>query len=633
MKFPIYTLALPLGTTAVLCWLVLFCLSPPLLFAQAQHEKWFFGHNAGLDFSGGNPVAVGGSVMQTDEGCTSIADDQGQLLFYTDGVRVFDRSHQVMPNGNGLWGGSSSSQSALIVPMVGEDSMYYVFTVAAQLMGGHSGLAYSVVDMRLRGGLGDVSLLNVALVDSTGEKLTATRHPNGKDVWVVCHKWNSDAFYAYLVTCGAVEEPVISRAGLVHAADSVMSGSAVGIGCMKISPDGRKLALAWSRYRNTFSADADSWAEYFDFDARTGVVSNGRVLEINMLRSYGVAFSPSGRYLYVSVHGLLGGIGYNDVRQYDLQAADVNASRVIVGSGNPAFGTLQLAPNGQLYASRLSFVNYLSAFVFPDSGGTGCMYDPFAVQLDSGRSTWGLPNHWDRIVEPELFGFQDTTHCREVPLVLDPGVTGATGWQWSNGATTSSVVVNASGWWTVSVFRPCDTLVDSVLVNLIRCDSLIEIFVAEDTSGCAGDEMVLDATFPGALSYAWNTGASTPSIVVVDSGLYWVDVQLSDTLVRDSIWFRFRECECVFLPNVFSPNADGINDVFLPRVDCAPEAYLLEVYDRWGKQVFWTKNPMEGWDGQMGGAGCPDGVYYWVAHWAQVVGQPGRMVGNVVLMR
>jgi large repetitive protein len=145
------------------------------LMAQKEAANWYFGWNAGLDFNSGSPVALTDGQLSQMEGCATISDSGGNLLFYTNGIEIYNAQHEIMQDGTGLLGSQSSSQSAIIVPSPGSLTRYYVVAVDAE--GGANGLTYSVVDMSLDGGLGGVIIpeKNIQLEPLVGEKVTATK--------------------------------------------------------------------------------------------------------------------------------------------------------------------------------------------------------------------------------------------------------------------------------------------------------------------------------------------------------------------------------------------------------------------------------------------------------------------------
>src|SRR5256885_14257908 len=110
--------------------LIIFSLFTENSFAQKEANIWYFGNYGGVDFNSGSPVVLTNSAMSAFEGCTSIANHNGQLLFYTDGMSVWNKNHQIMYNGMGLDGNSSSTQSGVIVPQpgAGNGNIYYIFT-------------------------------------------------------------------------------------------------------------------------------------------------------------------------------------------------------------------------------------------------------------------------------------------------------------------------------------------------------------------------------------------------------------------------------------------------------------------------------------------------------------------------
>src|SRR5699024_8437741 len=128
-----------------LVFLSLFFLMPLKARAQLEASNWYFGNKAGLNFEDcQDPSVLTDGQLVQEEGCASISDSEGNLLFYTDGQVVYNANHEIMPNGTGLLGDQSSSQSAIIIPKPGDETSYYIFTTDKEA--GSDGLNYSVVD-------------------------------------------------------------------------------------------------------------------------------------------------------------------------------------------------------------------------------------------------------------------------------------------------------------------------------------------------------------------------------------------------------------------------------------------------------------------------------------------------------
>ena len=130
----------------------LFLLFSWVSFTQNEANIWYFGENAGLDFNNSNPIPLLDGQLNSEEGSTVMSDVNGELLFYTDGVTVWNKQHQVMLNGNGLNGHQSSFQSSIIIPKPANTDIYYIFTTDSDV--NSKGLQYSEVDMSLDNGLG-----------------------------------------------------------------------------------------------------------------------------------------------------------------------------------------------------------------------------------------------------------------------------------------------------------------------------------------------------------------------------------------------------------------------------------------------------------------------------------------------
>lgn len=355
--------------------LILF--SPIFFIAQKEADIWYFGRNAGVEFSSGKPLTVLDGKMNTNEGCTVICDSSGKLLFYSDGRSVWNRNHEVMNNGQGLKGNASSTSSGVAIAKPDHPGIYYLFTVTQ--IAENDGLCYSQIDMSLNKGLGDVleSEKNISLYTPVTEKLTAVIHRNGKDIWVIAHKWKSNEFLAYLVSDKGVEKaPVLSKTGLNHDGGPLNTQ-----GYMKSNPDGSNIALA---------LEESNQIEMFDFDNETGRLDKPLVITFPKgSYPYGIEFSPSGSLLYASAAGT------GEVYQFNLQAGSnegIQQSMFKVGQSENQrwIGALQIANDGKIYFP-LHETPFLGVIHYPDSLGAACKYENNAVNLSTRLSTLGLP--------------------------------------------------------------------------------------------------------------------------------------------------------------------------------------------------------------------------------------------------
>lgn len=358
-------------------FLALLCISTTD-FAQHYADKWYFGNMAGLDFTSGTVNPITTSQMAAGEGSASISDPTtGNLLFYTDGASVWNANNTVMQNGTGLMGGISSTQAALIVPKPQSSTEYYIFTT--DQTGGSLGLRFSIVNMMLDGGNGNVVGKNILLTTPVAEKITAVKQPGTANYWLVAHGWNNDAFYAYKITPSGIDSAVVTHTGIVHS-DAVIQNS---YGQMKFNTCGDRLALA---------AGYLDKVELFDFDVATGIVSNPQTISYSD-HVYGIEFSPNSDLLYVSTYEAGG-----TLLQYDLTLASTSAmiSAVQIISATPDIYPLQRGPDGRIYVVK-SYSQYLGVIQSPDFVGTlACNYVDNGFDLDAGsmglNSGIGLPN-------------------------------------------------------------------------------------------------------------------------------------------------------------------------------------------------------------------------------------------------
>ncbi len=357
------------------------------VFSQGEANIWYFGSGAGVDFSSGKPVALKNGRIFTVEGCASISTNKGRLLFYSDGYRVFDSTHKLMPNGSGLKGSNTSTQSAIIVQKPGSSNIYYLFTVEPNY--GENGYSYSEIDMELNGGKGDIipDKKNIRLFVPSTEKLCATMHKNGKDIWVVTLKAASDTIYSYLITSNGINlNPVKSKTGLKIVGIPYLDN----IGQLKIAHNGKKIAFV------NYGCDTSVIG---DFNASTGKISNVWLFAIKY--AYGLEFSSKGNFLYIS-QGDYNFNPYHSINklwQYNLKATTnksfITSKKLIEGyyndSGATEIGSLQLGVDGKIYIS-LAYSPYLGVIHAPDSLGSICRLQKRYVNLGKGFCYYGLPN-------------------------------------------------------------------------------------------------------------------------------------------------------------------------------------------------------------------------------------------------
>lgn len=380
---------------------VFLVLSAHCLFSQQQAAIWYFYTGAGIDFRSGNPISLtDGQILGRfgfGEGSASICNDRGELLFYTDGVTVYNRLHAVMSNGSNLWGHHSTTQT-LIVPQPGNDSIFYIFTLspeynsvfAADSVGCH----YSIVNMNFNGGLGKVTQKNILLFKKTTEKVSAIHQRNGTGIWVVFHEWESSCFRSYLITETGIElTPVVSCVGSFHFGGRLGRNSNAA-GQMKISPDGKLLALVMSGSNRVeiFFFDDNSGRVTGLFDSFTFPTAN----RIGQL--YGVEFSADGKFLYYT-YGFWGGPGCGvniaedpgEVWQYSIAKKQSKRVGTFVGSLN----AMQLGPDGRIYIARCNDIardsEHLAVINNPSREGPECNFASNGVYLGGRKVSFGLP--------------------------------------------------------------------------------------------------------------------------------------------------------------------------------------------------------------------------------------------------
>jgi hypothetical protein len=364
------------------------------VYAQFGHDYWIAGSGNVYpsiplgyfnNFSSNNQFVFDTTIkLGFHHTNASINRTNGELLFYSNGKQVANRNHDIMPNGDSLYNyqsqwdlyftGNTTPQGALILPFPGDTNLFYLFHVSHNYSGiltPPQHLFYSVIDMRLNNGLGDLILKNqVVLSDSlwTGF-LTATRHANGRDWWLISNRFRTNHFYSILFSPSGFQ---------IFEQDCGPSLFTQNVGSTNFSPNGEYFAY-YDWYHDL---------QLYHFDRCTGQLSNLVQITIDDTASCGgFAFSPNSRFGYIT--------SCKYVYQIDLQATDIAASRIKVASNDyfvdPEFGWQVsfylpvLAPDNKIYIIGSNSVKYLHTIESPDFLGLGCNVQQHNILLPTAN--------------------------------------------------------------------------------------------------------------------------------------------------------------------------------------------------------------------------------------------------------
>lgn len=476
--------------------------------ASGQNEANHFGFtDFELDFNSGRAEVTRHFAQHQNRGMGTISDKDGNLLFYTDGYTVFDRSHQPMPNGSSLipLNGYSKTHQSIIIPRPGSDQIFYIFTTDPYNGQSNSGFFYSEVDLSLNSGMGDVTIKSAKLASMTTNKLSACFHSNGKDVWVMTHKARSNAFVLVSVTDQGVLLPVMEQnIGLV---DQGIEGE------MKFSPDSKRLAASYT--------SPQSGLMIFDFDASTGALSDP--IEFSSVMQPALTgkleFSSDATKLYMTGTGH----PYLELGQLNLALLDTESIRSSFQVLKPSFAfgdiyQIQLAPDGKIYGTKRGGQGdkYLCAIENPNDDGDKLIIKENALYLNGGdASVAATPNFIQNYFYQTSFRVHGNCVNSTITFELtnSHNVDSVT-WDFGNGSSSklriTSTTYAISGNYTValSVFQ---LGMKEVIEKQITIDPLPTFELGEARTLCDGMLISVEDTFAG---YEWDTGAISNAIKV-----------------------------------------------------------------------------------------------------------------------
>lgn len=240
----------------------------------------------------------------------------------------------------------------------------------------------------------------------------------------------------------------------------------------------------------------------------------------------------------------------------------------------------------------------------------GQYYYPPAIIADTFVNVLGC----DSIIQTNLISIplptinlgNDTSYCTgdSVEIKINTPFSSIL---WSTGETSNSIFVKNPGTYWVEINDGSCSNSDTINIT-----DIASFFInISDTSFCEGEKWAIN--LPSSNQYLWFNGSSNSSITIRDSGIYWVEITDLCKTYTDSFSANVTDCNClIVIPNVFTPNGDGLNDNFYPVINCDLTAYQIYIFNRWGNLLFQSDDQFEVWDGKYNGENVPDGVYFYL---------------------
>lgn len=389
-----------------------------ICFGQKENANWYFGDSAGVKFISTGVVPILNSPMRMYNSGATISDSLGNLLFYTQSQTIWNKNNDTMENGYGIkphyvypvsqdWAISTDAQGALIIPVPDNPNLYYLFSLD---YGKDSTLVVSKIDMLQNGGLGKVVSKNHFIyLDSLSEQMTAVKHGNGRDWWLITHEWFSSRFVKFLITPDSIEGPFFQEIG-----NSLDTLYFAGYGQSCFSPNGDKYLVVVSQ----------GIMKLFDFNRCTGKFSNMVDLSTppypytNNKILYGSSFSPDGKKIYIS--------SLKRLIQFDLDSANIQSTRDTIWINNFVNYNIyghDLGIDGRIYFANGFYFNpntaysvhntNLSIIDSPNNKGSLCHVILDTISLAGNKAIGGLPN----LVNYSLGKLTSSSACDTIPSV------------------------------------------------------------------------------------------------------------------------------------------------------------------------------------------------------------------------
>ena len=468
---------------------------------------WYFGTKAGIDFNKKPPVALNTSAMDAPAGCAIVCDRNGKAIFYTDGSNVYDKTNTLIDTGIG--GDPTSTQSSLIVPVPGDETLYYILTTQAISGTSLFELRYSIFDLKQNAGKGLVTKKNILLFSKSTERVTANRK------WIVAHEYGNSIFRTFQISKNGIGSAVYTEIGSPHSFKTKENGQ----GYMKLGIR-NNLAVPIS------TPGTSNLLELFQLNDTTGIIYNYRKTDLNEANGqiYGVEFSPGGRKLFATVRGVPAA-GQSEIFEYYLDSLDKKSPVFLQKVAKPIdMGALQIAPDNQIYIAfndaannkQLGTINAIENKI-----PTNSSFNFNGFTLASGtKSTLGLPNFIQQ--QGNGFGgpgFTFTGICKGDTTKFNGTPTDAIDkFQWAFGDGAGSTISNpthlyaAAGTYTVSMRLTNRCGLDTTIVQQVKINPPAPKPTNKPVDVLCNGPVTLDAG--PATTWLWTDGSTTQTVVI-----------------------------------------------------------------------------------------------------------------------
>lgn len=367
-----------------------------MCFSQGETNNWYFGYKSALNFQDYTPQELNNSRMFTKNGCSTISDDNGNLLFYSNGFSIYNKNGEFMEDAFPTAGYPLFSQNSIFIPHPENNDIIYLFTTTKQINNPffsiEPGFYYTIISKKLNGGNGGVISSNKLLTSNSAEKISAVHHANGKDIWIITNYKSDDSkfynkFFCIKLNSKGLSTPVISN--------TIHNNISDARGALKFSPNGKKL----------ISANYSQGVHLYDFNNETGEVTNGEYLKTAVsdnnfiddnkdkshIKPYSVEFSNDSEFVYYTGNNQ----GVNYIFQKKIKKTFEPTKTIIINNKLGDFSSLQLAKNGKIYVTNFTEnnqTNTLSEITSPEKLGSDCEFSSEKTTLNYNYVSIGLPN-------------------------------------------------------------------------------------------------------------------------------------------------------------------------------------------------------------------------------------------------